>query len=127
MKEALESITVNPTHDFCFLGTTSGAIYTISMSIAAMNVTTHQSNPVTTTSAISMPTSQSSSNSSTNINNVQSLDQSQTDTTPNTVVRTLFGHSRIVTSLSMSLDNSTLVSTSDDGSVRFWDIWTGQV
>jgi pre-rRNA-processing protein IPI3 len=38
----------------------------------------------------------------------------------------LEGHSRKVTSLVFSLDNCTLVSGSEDGSVRVWDTWTRQ-
>jgi WD40 repeat protein len=38
----------------------------------------------------------------------------------------LQGHSRRVGALAFSLDNCTLVSGSDDGSVRVWDTWTGQ-
>ena len=38
----------------------------------------------------------------------------------------LEGHSRRVSGLAYSLDNCTLVSSSDDGSVRVWDTWTLQ-
>jgi WD40 repeat protein len=38
----------------------------------------------------------------------------------------LDGHVKSVTSLSMSSDNCTLISTSADGSMKLWDIWTNQ-
>ena len=41
-------------------------------------------------------------------------------------VDTLEGHSRRVGSLAFSADNCTMVSGSDDGSVRVWDTWTRQ-
>ena len=36
------------------------------------------------------------------------------------------GHSKAVTGLAMSQDNSTLVSSSCDGSLRVWNVWTRQ-
>ena len=145
MTEALESITINPTNDFCFVGSTSGNIYTISLSIAALNITTNNNiNGVTTTNNngsnnIQNQKSLLSSNSSNirNSNKTSSNVPSTTSTTTNIntntsdnnnniIIRTLKGHSRIITSLSVSLDNTTLISTSEDGSVRVWDIWNGQ-
>lgn len=41
-------------------------------------------------------------------------------------VEVLEGHSRRVSSMSFSIDNCTLVSGSEDGSVRVWDTWTRQ-
>eukprot|EP01034_Spumella_vulgaris_P024803 gene24803-31184_t len=38
----------------------------------------------------------------------------------------LEGHTKSVTALCFSVDNTTLISTSEDGTVRFWDVWTRQ-
>ena len=36
------------------------------------------------------------------------------------------GHSKAITGLAVSQDNSTLVSSSSDGSLRVWNVWTRQ-
>lgn len=41
-------------------------------------------------------------------------------------IEILEGHSRRVSTLAFSVDNCTLVSGSDDGSVRVWDTWARQ-
>jgi WD40 repeat protein len=41
-------------------------------------------------------------------------------------VMVMEGHTKTVTSLSCSADNCFMVSVSDDGSMRVWDIWTRQ-
>lgn len=38
----------------------------------------------------------------------------------------LEGHSKAVTSVNFSRDNSSLVSASADGTVRVWNVWTRQ-
>lgn len=138
MSEALESVTVNATHDFCFLGSTSGAIYTVSLSVAALNITHTQ---LTTAAAVStaassggvqtLPPQSSGSSSSQSLNTsiANKIDNSNSNNSGdnnNIIVRTLRGHSRAVTSLCVSRDNSSLVSVSEDGALRVWDLWNGQ-
>jgi WD40 repeat protein len=38
----------------------------------------------------------------------------------------LEGHSKAVTSVNFSRDNSSLISASADGTVRVWNVWTRQ-
>ncbi|MEJ0057095.1 MAG: hypothetical protein WDN75_16430 [Bacteroidota bacterium] len=42
-----------------------------------------------------------------------------------TPVRQFIGHQELITSLRLSPDQNTLLSSSDDGTVRLWDIGTG--
>ena len=112
LAEPLESLTINPTQDFCFLGSSNGSIYVIDLSIAALHVChvtlkNHQNNQLRVSSDTT-----SSSSSSNNSHKAQLM--------------TLEGHTKAISSLQVSRDNSTLVSASEDGSLRLWDIWTGQ-
>lgn len=111
LAEPLESLTINPTQDFCFLGSSNGSIYVIDLSIAASHVChvtlkNHQNNNLRVSSD---PTSSSSSSGS-----------------HKAELMTLAGHTKAITGLQASRDNATLVSASEDGSIRLWDIWTGQ-
>lgn len=116
--EGLESIALNGTRDFAFVGSSSGPIFTVDLSVASIN--TSAANALVTTSLSG---------------GVTGTRHSLVQTSGNTAggggglpagVKKLDGHSKAVLSLSCSADNCTLVSGSEDGSVRFWDIWTQQ-
>jgi WD40 repeat protein len=130
---------VNATHDFCFLGSTSGAIYTVSLSVAALNITHTQLTSSSSTATASTTASTSSGVAQTSLSQTSGSSHTLTNSGPNKIdnnnnnsnnnniiVRTLRGHSRGVTSLSVSRDNSSLVSVSEDGALRVWDLWNGQ-
>lgn len=118
LSHSLECITCNPLQDICFVGATNGNIFIIDLSVTAIgmsaaNATTGYIAP----RAGAMSTSAESSNTS--------KGQGQLGNLP-AGVSIMEGHTRAVTSLSCSLDNTTLVSSSEDGSLRIWDIWTKQ-
>lgn len=118
LAQSLECITCNALQDICFVGATNGNIFIIDLSVTAIgisaaNATTGYIAP----RAGAMNTSAESSNTS--------KGQSQLGNLP-AGVSIMEGHTRAVTSLSCSIDNTTLVSSSEDGSLRIWDMWTKQ-
>lgn len=100
--QSLESVTMNSTEDFIFVGSSFGNIYISSMSVSAI--------------ALSAATAQVFHSQGEILKNNNSDSQ----------LTVLEGHTKAVTSLSCSLDGVTLVSASEDGSLRFWNIWTKQ-
>jgi len=101
LDESVECLSLNPTQDFLFAGSFSGQIFVVDLSVAAANLC-HLT--LTVDGKVDSKTS-----------------------APALLTRVaLVGHTKCVTSLGMSSDNRTLVSSSEDGTVRFWDIWTGQ-
>eukprot|EP01038_Epipyxis_sp_PR26KG_P009121 gene9121-12302_t len=105
--QPLESIVCNPTEDMLCVGSVNGSIYIVDLSITAISITASSSKIVL-------------SSGSSILNHVQ--DRSLLP--PGTIE--LSGHSKCVTSLSFSSDNVTLVSGSEDGTVKMWNIWTRQ-
>ena len=93
----LECITCNHTLDYYFCGSSDGTIFILDVSVAAMNVSAAHALLVKRGEALNQNRENASSISS------------------------MSGHSRAVTGLEMSLDNRTLVSISEDGSLRLWD------
>jgi pre-rRNA-processing protein IPI3 len=110
LSEALESITLNPNEDFVFAGSTGGAIYML---------------PLSPTASAVGPTQGSTGNKKDPFARIQKGNSEKT-TVNKSNVTALEGHTKTVTSLAFSLDNSTLVSVSEDGSLRCWDVWTQQ-
>ena len=98
----LESITCNHTLDYFFCGSTDGAIFILDVSIAAINVSAAHALLVKRGEAVKPNHEQP------------------------TAISSMLGHSRAVSGLEMSLDNRTLVSISEDGSLRLWDILSRQ-
>ena len=100
----LESVVCSPTSDLAFAGASNGVIYVVDMSVAAIGI--------------------SAANAT--VNSGQGLG-GRGDMAGVSGNGVLEGHTRAVTSLVCSLDNTSLVSASEDGSVRVWDMWTRQV
>jgi len=145
LSQGLECLVLNPTDDFCFVGSSSGNIFAVDMSIAAANVcqvhmhqnqtdrTRHTKSGVTSTAAATnekmtsaVITSDISKAAATQVTNLSTTTLASTSTSSAAVTMTLEGHTRTVTALCVSADNCTLVSVSEDGSLRLWDFWTGQ-
>lgn len=126
LEQPIECLTCSRTEDFVFLGATNGQIFVLDLSLAAAGMTAAhaqmlvvsghaaQTRPLAGLAASagnSLSSSSSSSSSSSHRDKPYSV---------------LEGHTRSVTGLACSLDNCTLVSGSEDGSLRVWDIWTRQ-
>lgn len=146
LSQGLECLICNPTEDFCFVGSSSGHIFAVDLSIAASNVcqvrmhqnqTERTRNTKTGIVATMNEKPGSTAASATDTSNNKLLATATSTTNPSTststssttntaVAMTLEGHTRTVTALCVSADNCTLVSVSEDGSLRLWDIWTGQ-
>lgn len=106
--QPLESLGVSRTGDVAFLGSSGGEVYIFDISAAAAAMTSahaagidgQHGRGVTGGSAISSGSSSS--------------------------YQTLEGHARAVTAIACSIDSTTLITGSEDGSVRVWDSWTRQ-
>lgn len=106
LPHSLESVTCNPTQDLVCAGASNGTIYLVDLTSTAIAVTAahaHVSRHLggsehRATSAGGLPVGTSA----------------------------LEGHSKAVTSLAFSHDNSSLLSASVDGTVRVWNVWTRQ-
>jgi WD40 repeat protein len=95
---------INPMGDFIMIGGTSGAIYALDSTLLAHDINATGTRKESITSKILG----------------KELEKSVS------MYSTLEGHSRKVTGLAFSIDNCTMVSGSEDGSVRVWDLWTKQ-
>ena len=105
LPHSLESLTCNPTEDLVCAGASNGVIYIVDMTSTAVSVTAahaHVSHSLFESHASSV------------------LGGLPVGTS------TLEGHSKAVTSLAFSRDNSSLISASADGTVRVWNVWTRQ-
>lgn len=118
--------------DFCFVGDSIGSIHVIDMSIVAANITTSTTRSISKEVGLSASTL-SIAASSGSISQAPSSVGSYSKSSPSSkhesyspVARVLQGHSRAVTVICTSLDNATLISASEDGTLRIWDMWTGQ-
>ena len=105
--ENAECITTNPLGDTAFVGGSSGSIHIVSLAQTSFVLSSiHSKGQVS-----SLSQQQNNGSSSAKVNGDSN---------------TLDGHTRRVTTLAFSMDNCTLVSGSDDGSVRVWDTWSRQ-
>ena len=108
LPEPLESVCINGTESLIFAGSSSGVIYCVNLAVAFLGI-------VTKTSSLTDRAS-----------HIFETGTSDRDGTLPVGVTALTGHVKAVTSMSCSLDNSTLVSVSADGSMKWWDISSGQ-
>ena len=110
----LESIAVNMTCDSLFVGSSNGPIYSVDMGLIAIGLSAQHAQKAHLGSLQSIHSSGSGSG-----------DPSSRSLT--TLASTTYnGHSRAVSALSVSLDNTLLVSASLDGSLRTWDVISRQ-
>ena len=112
MDQPMESLACNRTEDLVFLGATNGQILIVDLSVAAAGMTAAHAQVVVSHDTQTRPLAGASG----------SVYATRRDK-PHAV---LDGHTRSVTALACSVDNCTLVSGSEDGSVRVWDMWTRQ-
>lgn len=102
LPHSLESLACNPTQDLVCAGASNGSVYIIDMTSTAIAVTAahaHVSHHLGGAAAgAGLPAGTS----------------------------VLEGHSKAVTGLAFSRDNSSLTSASMDGTVRVWNVWTRQ-
>lgn len=148
--QSLECLVCNPTEDFCFVGSSSGQIFAVDMSIAASNVCQvrlHQNQTDRTrftkagfvgsgginekpgpggvdAGRVLLGSNTAATGASTTVSSDSAAATPQSSSAA--VTMTLEGHTRSVTALCVSADNCTLASVSEDGSLRLWDFWTGQ-
>ena len=115
----LESLCASRTADLLFLGASSGQIFELDVSAAALGLSAAHAQALSTSRATSggqpgvlvgLDTSSGGGGGGGGSKGYPVLE----------------GHSRAVTALACSVDNCTLVSASEDGSVRVWDVWTRQ-
>ncbi len=134
---SLESITCNPGEDVLCIGSTNGTIFVIDLTVTAIGISASQSqigylgeNASSGKSATQPVASKFATGSTTSA--VQNLVASRVDNNSLSTsglprgTSVLEGHTKTVSSLSFSMDNSTLISASEDGTLRMWDVWTRQ-
>jgi len=116
----LESVCSSRTWDILFLGSSSGQIFVLDLSTAAVGLSAAHAQVLSTSLA---PKSQMGllAGLDTTTGAGDGSSGSGSGSYPS-----LEGHSRAVTALACSVDNCTLISGSEDGSVRVWDVWTRQ-
>jgi WD40 repeat protein len=126
LPQSLESLTCNPTSDFAFAGSSGGEIYIVDLTAGAIGVSASQAQVrlLCSTSAVSgMPATGAGAAAS---GSQRGLGGGADFPASGAAVPSLQGHSRSVTALRCSADNTTLISASEDGSLRWWDFWTRQ-
>lgn len=117
LPHSLESVACNVTQDLVCAGASNGDIYLIDLTSTAIAVTAAHAH--VSHHHFGAPSSSSSSGSG------NSGSGGSGGALPaGTCV--LEGHTKAVTSVSFSADNSSLVSASADGTVRVWNVWTRQ-
>jgi WD40 repeat protein len=126
---ALESLACSAMRDFAFAGASNGEIYIIDMTVAAIGISA--ANAVVGHSG---PDQSVNSLIDSTGDGKQSKSAAGATSAPSSAglgalpkgVSILSGHSRAVTSLVCSADNTSVLSGSEDGSVRVWDQWSRQ-
>ena len=118
----LESVCSSRTWDILFLGSSSGQIFVLDLSTAAVGLSAAHAQVLSTSLA---PKSQMGLLAGLDTTFSASASASAGDGSSGSYP-SLEGHSRAVTALACSVDNCTLISGSEDGSVRVWDLWTRQ-
>ena len=105
----MESVVCNHTEDMIFSGASNGKIFIVDLTERAIALTTAHSQIATL-----------------GVDGETILSASAMSNGNRKSYMTLEGHTSAVTALAMSVDNTTLVSTSSDCSIRVWDIITKQ-
>lgn len=117
--EALTSCTSNHTMDVVYLGSASGRIYIMDLSVTAVALSAAHAK------VIHADTGVSSSLNSTSFTGDGSSGGGSTSKNTHTLQEgnysILIGHDKAVTSLVLARDNYTLVSVSMDGTVKIWN------
>lgn len=121
MSDPLESIVCNPGEDFIIAGSTDGRIFQVDLSVASLSMDA----ALSTTTALGSGRNVAIGGLRNN-NKPNSSSKIAADNSAGGGVTLLEGHTKAVTSVACSMDNSTLISTSDDGSMRTWNLWTRQ-
>jgi WD40 repeat protein len=111
LPQSLESLACNATQDLVCAGASNGSIYLVDMTSTAIAVTAAHAH----VSHHHLGSGRSAAASSSGTGGALPA---------GTCV--LEGHSKAVSSVRFSSDNSSLVSASADGTVRVWNVWTRQ-
>eukprot|EP01041_Mallomonas_annulata_P004605 gene4605-9150_t len=109
LPSSLESLAVNLSEDMAFAGSSNGTIFIVDMSVVAASLSAKQTRTNIAVGVSSEP-----------------RDNGDASRAVPTGVSCLDGHTRAVTGISCCADNSLIVSVSEDGSLRVWDIWSRQ-
>ncbi len=135
LPHSLESLVLNPGEDLLCVGATNGTIFLVDLGVTAIGVSASHSqigyldggdgskSYMSALSGVSGSKAAASSNGA-----VVGRPAANTVSAGGLPAGAsiLEGHTKSVTALCFSVDNTTLVSTSEDGTVRFWDAWTRQ-
>lgn len=108
LPQALESLAINSTQDLLCAGSSSGAVFLVDLTSTAIAVTAAHAHVTHHSTSLE---SRSASSHNEGLPKHTSI---------------LEGHTKAVSSLNFSRDNCTLMSASQDGSVRVWNVWTRQ-
>jgi pre-rRNA-processing protein IPI3 len=122
LPEALESIACNPGGDIVCVGSSVGSIFVVDMSISAIASSAALS--VSNINYLGGDTNPSLIDMS-HVEGVAAVNGATMNGLPKGISR-VEGHTKAVTCLAFSIDNCTLLSGSEDGTLRSWNIWTKQ-
>ena len=124
---ALQAIAISPCQDFVCVGASSGDLYIIDLTIAAMGISAVHASIASTGSN---GTSSSRGGVGGVVSHATRLSKEgngkRADGSLPAHTSVLQGHTKAVTSICFSGDNSSLVTASEDGTVRMWNFWTRQ-
>lgn len=130
---SLESVTCSPGLDVVCLGATNGSIYVVDLTALSIGVTAAHSkiavmglNSAAGKKAVVPIMFQTAAMAHTASTTTRPELQSLTSGGMPKGTSILEGHTKAVTALCFSVDNSTLVSASEDGTLRWWNVWTRQ-
>ena len=115
MPRPVESLLVNGAENTLYCGTDDGSIYILDMALVAM-----------ATSAAHMELSILGGSASASVS-ACTFDSSSEGGNSGEVPRLNGGHTACVTSMAMCIDDITLISASEDGSIIYWDALTRQM
>ena len=130
LPEALEAVVSSPSEDFIMAGGSSGSIFRIDSSVASAAMS------AMFTSSVVVGTDRHRNIGNAHLRGgVWEGHTSLGATIPGrgvdvvnhpSIFETLTGHIKAVTALMFSKNNTTLVSASEDGTLRTWNVWTKQ-
>ena len=116
--ESLESLTCSPSNDLLCTGSTQGNIFVVDLSIATYAVSAAHAEIIRAEEHHNSKIKES-------IDNRKISSQSLLNGLPKGT-NVLEGHSKPITAMLFSFDTTTLITSSEDGMLKFWNIWSRQ-